>query len=368
MQNEVCKWAGWIPTNKGEIDFNYIELPENIEVSKGNFEINSTKKEFKNLDVSYLSDSYGYKHYLKYSSKKPTESKIIANVLFEKVHDKIIGNAQIEYVKFVTIKTKFEIEKNGVVLFDGLEASQSISGFEKEIKTLLYVLAKTIVHSDAHHHQKIDIALDISDGDFQPNVVSKSFLNYIKLAEKNTKKTNNCESILRNENIVFEIEGYFSYFESFCKLFETEQTKTDKEFAKNVINSLKNTVAKRKNKEIFTSSIITTAIAFFGILVTVNLLLNGFWIPTSNELVCFFNEQNRYYYFLATLVFVLLLFFHATKCKLKSYVYYHYYEQFEFIKLLKNTSFGRLNWYGKLIKLSPIVLIGVGILLMFLVN
>lgn len=363
MSEDVI-WTGWIPTNKGEIDFNYIELPDFIKSQKNvSYQASLKKRTYEYLDVSYLSDSYRYKQYLKKNTKKQTETKINADISFEKHTNNIGGKIKITYVDFITIESDFVINPNGVIEFYTFEVSTNIQDFVKEIKTLIYVLVKTIVHGDAHHHQKIDIALDIVEGKFDAKVVSKSFLNYIKLAEKNTKKTNNCESILRNENIVYEIEGYMTYFESFKELFEDAQIEKDIKFAKNVMNSLKNTVAKRRNKEVFSSSIITTTIAFFGILISTNILFNGFWTPQCNDIICFFSEQNRYYYFVGTFALILASFFMVVNCKLKSHIYYYHYERFEFLRLLRNSNFKNLNWYGKSLKMIPLVLILVGILL-----
>ena len=367
MQEKKTLYSGWIPTNKGEIEFNYIELPSFIKATQPDSVSHTvSSKKYKNLDVSYLSDSYGYKKYIKHNTEKSTEVPIIASVSFENKDNCIDGSLEIEYKDFANIKSRFEILSNGVVNFYTLEAATDINDFEKEIQALIYVLVKTIVHGDAYHHQKIDVALATVDGEFDPKVVLKSFLDYIKLAEKNTKKTNDCESILRNENIVYEIEGYFSYFKSFVELFECDEIKKDLAFAQNIVNSLKSTVEKRKNKVSFTTSIITTSIAFLGVLISINILLNGFWTIEKNDITFTLSEQSRYLYFVVSFAFVSLAFFYVTKCKLKSYIYYNYYENFEFVRLLNNASFMNLNWYGKMLKYLPFGLIACGVVLFYL--
>ncbi|WP_418185108.1 hypothetical protein ACNSOS_09570 [Aliarcobacter vitoriensis] len=232
-----------------------------------------------------------------------------------------------------------------------------------EIKKLLYVLTKTIVHGDAHHHQKIDIALPIIEKTFDPKIVSESLLDYIKLAEKNTKNTKDCNSLFRNENIVYEIDGYLAYFKSFTLLFEDKEIKKDFEFATSVVSSLKSTVQKRKNKTDFYNGLYTAFFTFLGILISINILLNGFWKIEQNDIVEFLSDTNRINTFYISLVIILALFFSYTKCKLQSLMYYKYYEIFEILKFIKYSSLSDLLILGKIIKISPILLVFCSVLI-----
>jgi len=189
MKEVNARWVGWIPTNRGKLNFDFIELPDFLESKKITKSYAPNKKKFTNIDISYLSDSYGYKRYLKYSRKSKAEYPATANVEFEIRSTKIHGNIEIIYKDFCNISTKFICDQNGVVEFENIFHNvDSIDAELKEIKSLLYVLIKTLIHGDAHHHQKIDVALPVMDDEFKPSVVSSSLLDYIKLAERNIKK------------------------------------------------------------------------------------------------------------------------------------------------------------------------------------
>lgn len=363
MNKVRTRWFGWIPTNRGKLNFSFIELPTpgSIPLKSKNTEFSYTenKKNYINLDLSYLSDSYGYKRFFKFSGKNSgVEYPATANVELEDKTTKIQGNIEIIYKEFCRLSTKFTCEQNGVVEFENIFYDiDSIDNELKEIKSIFYVLLKTIIHGDAHHHQKIDVALPITEKKFYPSVISSSLLDYIKLVERNVKITKECHSLFRNENLTFEIEGYLSYFRTFTLLFGEDAVKRDYEFAQSVIMSLKNTVGKRKNKEELMNGIKTASITFLGLIISINILLNGFWLQGHNNLAIDLSSQNRYYYFLGSVFLVVVMFFKYTECKFKSYLYYNYYNLFEFLVLIKNADFHDLNWEGKLFKLVPAIIL-----------
>lgn len=358
MDVATTRWYGWIPTNRGKINFYFVKPPSFL-ISQNTSKHQDKKNiNYTNLDISYLSDSYGYKKFLKLTHKSKVEYPATANVSFVLNSPQIDGDVEIVYEKFCTLKSNFSIDSNGVVAFQNINYDiDSIENELQEIKTLLYVLVKTLVHGDAHHHQKIDIALPIMENEFNPKIVSSSLADYIKLAEKNTKSTNHCESLYRNENIVYEIDGYLSYFKSFMLLFDDAEVKKEYEFACSVVASLKSTVLKRKNKVDFINGIVAAVIAFTGLFISMNILLNGFWLPKCNDITCYLSFHNRFYYLLGSFIVVMIVFLKYTKCKFVSYVYYHWYEFFEFTRLIKNARFRDLNLEGKLIKLTPFYLL-----------
>ena len=357
MSNNILNWYGWIPTNKGKISFEFINVPDFLQNKNSKIDRKNDSIKIENIDVSYLSDSYIFRNFINKSKIKQTEQTATANLNFKKSENNIQGNIEICYKDFTDIKANFNIKSNGEIEFKEFEIEIVIENdILVEIKKLLYVLVKTIVHGDAHHHQKIDIALPIIDKEFKAEVVSESLLDYIKLAEKNTKNTKNCNSLFRNENIVYEIDGYLAYFKSFTLLFENEKIKKDFEFATSVVSSLKSTVQKRRNKTDFYNGLYTAFFTFLGILISINILLNGFWKIEQNDIVEFLSDISRMNTFYISLVFVLVLFFSYTKCKLQSLIYYKYYEIFEVLKFIKHSSYSDLSILGKIIKFSPILL------------
>lgn len=359
MKEDFSKWYGWIPTNRGKISFEFINVPDFLQNKNSNVDIKKDSIEINNIDVSYLSDSYIFRKFINKSKIKPTEQTATSNINFQKIENNIKGNIEICYDDFTKIKSNFNIKANGEIEFEELEIGTKVKDdISFEIKKLLYVLTKTIVHGDAHHHQKIDIALPIIEKKFNPKIVSESLLDYIKLAEKNTKNTKDCNSLFRNENIVYEIEGYLAYFKSFTLIYEdNNDIKKDFEFATSVVSSLKSTVQKRKNKTDFYNGLYTAFFTFLGILISINILLNGFWEIKQNDIVKILSDTSRADAFYISLGITLSLFFFYTRCKLQSLIYYKYYEKFEIMKFIKYSDFSDLSLVGKGIKVFPIVLI-----------
>lgn len=358
MNKDSSKWYGWIPTNRGKISFEFINVPDFLQNKNSKIDIKKYSIEIKNIDVSYLSDSYVFRKFINKSNIKPIEQTAIANLDFQKIENAIKGNVEICYKDFTNIKANFNIKTNGEIEFKNLEIETKVEDdILIEIKKLLYVLTKTIVHGDAHHHQKIDIALPIMEKEFNPKIVSESLLDYIKLAEKNTKNTKDCNSLFRNDNIAYEIDGYLAYFKSFTLLFDKdEEVKKDFEFATSVVSSLKSTVQKRKNKTDFYNGLYTAFFTFLGILISINILLNGFW-KEENNIVEFLSSAKRTSAFYISLSTVLALFFFYTRCKLQSLIYYKYYEKFEIMKFIKYSDFNDLSLLGKGIKGLPVLFI-----------
>lgn len=360
MKEERVKWYGWIPTNRGKINFNFIEFPENLKSNNVTKDYHGNKIIYKGINVSYLSDSHTLRKYFFLQN----ECSVSANIEFEYRSNQILGSIEIIYKDFCSLRSKFVCELNGVVEFENIFYDiDSIQNEVQEIKSLLYVLVKTIIHGDAHHHQKIDVALPIIDNKFNPSEVSSSLLDYIKLAERNVKKTNDCSSLIRNENLVYEINGYMSYFKSFVLLFEDDVVKKDFEFAQNVVESLKSTVAKRKNKADYEGNIKTAIITFFGLFISINILLNGFWKADNNSIISAFSSWDRITFLFGSFFLILYLFYQYISCKIHSYLYYYQYNFYEFSNLIRNAKFFDLNWKGKLYKIFPILLIVISILI-----
>jgi hypothetical protein len=365
MGNNILNWYGWIPTNRGKISFEFIKVPDFLQNKNSYVDIKKDSIKIENIDVSYLSDSYIFRKLVNKSKNKSIEQTATANLNFQKKAESIDGSVEIYYKNFTNIKANFNIKSNGEIEFKEFTIEIELENdILLEIKKLLYILVKTIVHGDAHHHQKIDIALPIIENKFDPKKVSESLLDYIKLAEKNTKNTKDCNSLFRNENIVYEIDGYLAYFKSFTLLYEeNKDIKKDFEFATSVVSSLKSTVQKRRNKTDFYNGLFTAFFTFLGILISINILLNGFWKIEQNDIVEFLSDISRMNTFYISLVIVLVLFFYYTKCKLQSLMYYKFYEIFEVLKFIKHSSYSDLSILGKIIKISPILLILLSILI-----
>ncbi len=360
------KWYGWIPTNRGKLKFDFIKLHEELLKNSNNVitEQSENVVKFSNVSISYLSDSYSHKFLIKQT--EVIEIPGSADFFFEKRNDGIYGNILINYAVGYEISSKFFCKFNGIIEFEDIHYSydQADSHIEN-IKTLFYVLIKTIIHGDAHHHQKIDIALSITDEKFNPSVISSSLLDYIKLVERNIKLSKSCISLLRSENLALEMEGYLSYFKTFTLLFKNKKVLKDYEFAKCIVNSLKSTVAKRKNKESYTSGLLTMGITFVGLFISINILINSFGLTQENNISSALKNYDRFDSFVISFFILLCTFYYFMECKINTCLYYKYYHIYEVVHLIQNSSIENLSLLGQFIKLLP-VCIFLGLLFYFI--
>jgi len=293
-KEQSSNWFGWIPTNRGKINFSFISH-NNIQAISKNFKSTITKEQIiiQNLDISTISDSYKFKQYKKINKQKIyNEITSFANI---KITDGDIFKGSIEiYNEDIKVESDFIINSNGKIEFSGYISNKFdlLNGFEKEIQTVMYIIVKTIVHGDSHHHQKIDIALPITSNEFDIKLISESFVDYIKLVEKNIKNQKECHSNLRNEILVYEINGYISYLKTFLILFDTDKKlENNLKYAENILISLKSTVEKRKTKVTNNGSILTSLITFLGLFISINILMNGFWMQDKNDIINFFQTN-----------------------------------------------------------------------------
>lgn len=358
MKEDAVRWSAWIPTNRGKIDFNLIRtsakhLPKPTHQT-------ADKIVFKTLDLSYLSDTIRDASYL---IKQPLarEYQATADISFDldSQQSLIHGELLLSYDDKGTISSHFTIQSTGIVSFSELNSSFDASILpSQQIKNIIYVLVKSIVHGDAHHHQKIDIALPIMDGDFSAEVVSEGLLAYIKLVESNLKRLNSCESMQRNENLVLELEGYLAYFKSFTLLFPEAKTQQHLSFAEQVVKSAKATVDKRKIKQSFSDGFKTAVVTFLGIAISANILLVGLrgqgQVSDIGDLLLGLPHSVEVS---IILVLVLLGFFSYINCKFRSWLYYAYYDLFELTKHIKALPINQLKPLGLAVKFIPFLLL-----------
>lgn len=351
------KWYGWIPTNRGKINFSFISK-KNIDAisNKYTFESNLDQIKINKLDISITSDSNSFKKYRK-GNDHLDEILSFADIIIKKDIKNLEGDIKI-YSEYFEFSSKFTIELNGKIEFTKI--FYDVEKFKdniKEIQILMYILIKTIVHGDSHHHQKIDIALPIvEDLNNYHEIITESFIDYIKLVERNIKNIKDCNSKLRSDIFVYEIKGYISYLKTFLILFDKdEKDKNSLKFADNVFSSLESTVNKRKIKGTYRLAMFTSVITFIGLFISSNILLNGFWKQSNNDVVNFMACYSRMDMLLLSLSIILLAFYSNVKCNLSSMLYYKAYDIYELIDKIKYAKFRNLNLRGKIIKIIPLI-------------
>jgi len=358
-KEQSSKWFGWIPTNRGKINFSFISLNNINTISqKYNFESTNQQINIQNLDISIISDSSKFTNFIK-KNQQNTYSEItsFANI---KIFNGDIFKGSIEiYNEDISIKSDFEIKSTGEIEFYGYKSNEfeMFKNYEKEIQTVMYIIVKTIVHGDNHHHQKIDIALPITLDEFNAKIIADTFVDYIKLVEKNIKNQKKCYSNLRNKILVYEINGYISYFKTFLLLFDdAKELENHLKYAENIFTSLKSTVEKRKAKENNNTSILTAIITFLGLFISINILMNGFWMGNDNNITKYISDN----YLRDTVMgwsFIAILssFYFYISCTLHSKLYYKWYYAFELVSFIKDSSYKQLNWLGKIVKSIPLL-------------
>ncbi|MBE0494741.1 MAG: hypothetical protein IBX48_10450 [Thiomicrospira sp.] len=363
-------WFGWIPTNRGQIEFSYIGLPDDL---AGSFEIVNTEHiHFKRIHLDYLSDTLPFaKYFVKKSASR--EYYATADVALQKQGQQIHGSVNVSYPlagKNLELDAEFVIEVNsGVIEFNGLRLSSHddllTAGVIDQLRTTLYILIKTLVHGDAHHHQKIDIALPIVVGQFDAAQVSSGLLDYIKLAERNIKKSKNCESMLRVSNLLEELNGFKAYFQTFAILFDDPVLKKHLQLAENVISSAKAHHEKRMHKARYKEGLQTAVITFIGLFISTSLLAANLYDKTVvNQVGEYLNQFSQIDIFLTLVAVNIIGFYFYIRCKLNAFVYYKYYRYFEFLRFFKHSHLEQLNVWGKLIKFTPVLFVLAGLLIL----
>jgi len=348
---------GWIPTNKGELEYSYISIPDLVKKDIKNYRKNSNEIfVYFNIDP-LVDDFYVFKAFSKQRKNfVPKNAKILIKKDFT-------GWIEISYGKnenYFEYKSKFKIYKNGVIKFLGIETNNNISDNINTIKQIMFNLVKLFVHGDIHHHQKIDIFLPIIDSKFDPMKVAIYMTNSIKLIENTVKQNNNCESYLKNRVFMYEVEGFIAYFETFTLLFPSKKINKQLQLAKNVSYSLKSILKKREEEQKYKSYFITILITFLGLFISINILLNGFWPPQSNDIKTLLNKYSRIDAVIISFLIILFSYIIHIKCNLKSYLFYKHYKTFEVLRFIKYAQKKHLNLKGNLIKATPLILLTIG--------
>ena len=162
-------WYGWIPTNLGKIVFNFID--------EKNLDFLSKKYEFKKendeiiinlFDIHFISDTSFFNRLIYFFKKEEHYSN--ANILIQKKNHNLDGSIKFFYEDIITFEVSFIIELNGKIKFRLQKIYNPhniyIDNISYEIKQIIYVILKSIIHGDNHHYQKVDIALKVTENSF----------------------------------------------------------------------------------------------------------------------------------------------------------------------------------------------------------
>jgi hypothetical protein len=329
------KWYGWIPTNLGVINFDFIDERniKNISDQYG-FSKTKTKIVIKNLDVSLISDSsiFYKKIILPLQSKKEYSPEV--NVEIKKTTDLFEGTIKFYYKEDTSISWSavFKIELNGKIEFEFTKIYENI----ESIKQILFIILKMIIHGDNHHHQKIDTALRITNNKFDEKELLDNMLLHIKTIEKNVKSLDReCSTRLRQNITINEVEGYISYINTFVTLFDANKKlglENRLQRAINIKSSLSSLIDKREKKFNATNSFKTLILTILGLFIATNILVNSFY---DTHIIKNMNEWSLNIVRCIILCFYIVIFILFAICDFKSYFYYQHYKMFSFFNVIK---------------------------------
>lgn len=336
-------WYGWIPTNLGELSFQLSASNPILEETSSTYEkIDNDRITINGLPINYISDTFCDK-----SKSLPFIQQEINNELYAKADITIKNNLSsktfdasitIHYANFINISAKSEIKSNGEVKifdillnsFDDMEV-ELYSDIEEDFASIFYIVLKSIIHGDNHHHQKIDTALILTPDIFDKIKIHNQMNRYIKTVEHDIKNIDKCFGYLKIANSIKEMNGYYSYIEKFRDIFNIKVSDKDILDAKNVISSLSATVEKQLLKFNHHKETITIILTFIMLTISMNIFFNGFFDIDKSH-----SWGMRFNILFISISIIFFFYYKSFKCMIFTYIFYNYYDSYEYIYHLKN--------------------------------
>lgn len=336
-------WYGWIPTNLGELKFELIGTQEKVNMNSKRILKTNNKVVIHKLDFSHISDtfcnndlSFPFLRLLYEEEEFYAKSDIEINLKKDNNSNNFYEcSVSIFFNYSIYLSVNAIVEQNGKITIDFLSLStlnritlNRYEDCEEEFASIMYIILKSVIHGDNHHHQKIDTALIITKNLFDCEKIYNNMNRYIKTVEHDIKTINKCNGYQKIINSIHEMKGYYSYIESFKNLFSDNlKDKVLIDSAK-VITSLDATVNKQKEKFSFRKDTFTIVLSFLVFAVSLCILLNSL-LPSSSDYTVSF--KNKLYVLFAGINFVLLFYVVTFKCMLLSFLFYNYYDSYEYL-------------------------------------
>jgi len=359
-------WYGWIPTNIGRLNFNYIGTHKDIlQSSHSDLIFNENDFEIKNYSTNFISDTFvnNAPNWLRKLLLPQLENEIFPSVdiYLKKENTLFTGDITIKYNNNnLSITSKIEIERNGKTKFGDFKYKnkqninysqfETFDLFEDHIAQVFFVILKGIIHGDHHHHQKVDVAIPVTKYYFQPEFIINKLIQQVKRIEYDIKSITRCGNELKIKNSIEEMNGYKSYIITFSKLFikpTNEKLHNNKlEILDNVLLSLESSVNKNKNKLEVKDKIYTTFLTYLAVIISLTILY------CSNTEVQFFTMTSSLYALLILGVFSYLGL--HLNCKIKAYLFYNKYYVQEFLYHLKYIDNSKIKRFQRFIKFLTI--------------
>jgi len=327
----VClhnKWYGWIPTNLGYINFDFIDT-KSIERNYPKFTyIYDEKTNTKHIslkEIQLLSDSSYYSRLYNKIINDKKEHFADVEIKLTKKKDSIVGTIDLSYKNSIKYLVIFNIKTDGKTRFkftniDNIDKKFQINNL-KTIKQSIFVILKSIVHGD-NHRQKIDTAIKITHKSFKPQKILNSMLAHIKLIERNVKFLKGCKTKLYQNISIDDVAGYISYMNTFVLLFKIKDSDNNIKIAHNIKDNLQSTINKREKKESLAIHFKATALTITALFIATNIVLNPFCKIEKYSLLQFFHmEFDRFDMFIFVAFVWSMVYYVGIRCDLTSYMY-----------------------------------------------
>jgi hypothetical protein len=259
----------WIPTNASKLNYNLIARSKKFKDHL------SPEAEFRKDNNCLYIDNYNITHLLddEYISTSTKLDEVLKNCLFLKTNalDQFLtlnlrkddtfykGDITISFKdenpfdreKNSFIAVDFKINLNGMIEFNNYQHDNIEDYDEEKDIQVLYVVLKSIIHGDSHHHQKVDTALTItSDKDGFYNHILSGLMQYLKYLEGDIKRVETKQNVHKLLDIQYSINGYISYIKTFVKSFSALKKTGDLEleYFINVSESIKSKIKSKLDK------------------------------------------------------------------------------------------------------------------------
>ncbi len=337
-------WHSWIPTNLGELNFNYFGKSKSLDFRYKSIQKTNNSLKIEKLDISIISDTYTpISKYLEPTFLLPSlEEEVYGYIDCVLYVDNSVfkGKLTLFYPEIFLVEVQIEIKENGEFkVFDFKLDNEDkeiwsdfrdYDDFESYLAQIIFILTKSIVHGDNHHHQKIDTAITINKNSFDAELILENLIKHVKSVEIDIKNIDKCYGQLKAENSLEEMKGYRSYINTFRTLFllENKSNKTyvkEKSILNNIIDSIESSVKKLKNKINKFSSIMATSLIYIAAIISGGIL----YINLMGD--NYYSTIETFDYYLVYLGILTLVLIAHLKCSISSYIFYNFYHLFEYL-------------------------------------
>ncbi len=323
------KWYGWIPTNLGYINFDFIDkksIKRNYSKFTYIYDKKTNTKHISSKEIQILSDSSYFSRLYNKIINKEKEHFPDLKIKLTKKKNSINGTIDLLYKNSIQYLVTFKIHTDGKTRFkftniDNIDKKFQIDNI-KTIKQSIFVILKSIVHGD-NHKQKIDIAIKITHKSFKPQKILGNMLTHIKLIERNAKFLKGCKTKLYQNISIDDVAGYISYMKTFVLLFKIKSSCNSLKIADNIKDNLQSTINKRIKRDTLLTQFKTTALTIVALFIATNILINSFYKDGGqflhlNILSILFSRTDIFY--MVALSWT-VLYIYIIKCDLISYMY-----------------------------------------------